>query len=73
MTNICPTPGCGRRMSVQTWRDDIWGAMQTVEKLAKCDGCRYVYHWSYGTTLWDGIMEQDNEGEYFDDGNLEQG
>lgn len=48
-------PKCGMVMNVKKWHEDH----MLVEEYRKCPECGYVYHWSYGALLEDGVPEDE--------------
>lgn len=49
-------PRCGCPMVVKRWYDDVG----LVEEHKSC-ACGYVYHWSYGALIENGIPEEDDD------------
>ena len=47
-------PRCGEGMAIQEWYEDHW----KVEIKKECS-CGYVYHWSYGSVICDGMPDDD--------------
>lgn len=48
MTTKASCPFCGGDMKYQSWQDEVWGAMTTVETHYECRYCSFEAGSSYG-------------------------